>query len=66
MAGTDEYALGQILQSDDTWLRACSLYVVGARKERALLPLVESNLSTVNGLVRETASWARLAMAAGS
>ncbi len=64
-AGTYEYALGQILRSDDTWLRACSLYVVGVRRERALLPLVESNLSTFNVLVRETASWARLAIAAG-
>ncbi len=62
VAGTYEYALGQILQSHDSWLRACSLYVVGVRRERALLPLVESNLSTFNGLVRETASWARLAI----
>ena len=36
----------------------------GARRERTLLlPLVESNLQTLNTLVRETASWARLAIA---
>jgi AAA family ATP:ADP antiporter len=58
-----EHTLEEILKSDDWWLRACALYVVGARRERALLPLVESNLQTLNTLVRETASWARLAIA---
>jgi AAA family ATP:ADP antiporter len=64
--GGYEYTLEQILTSDDAWLRACALFVAGARKERSLLPLVESNLSTLNALVRETASWARLAIAASS
>jgi hypothetical protein len=58
-----ESTLEEILKSDDWWLRACALYVAGARRERALLPLVESNLQTLNTLVRETASWARLAIA---
>lgn len=62
--GGYEHALEQILVSDDAWLRACALFVAGFRKERSLLPLVESNLSTLNALVRETASWARLAIAA--
>jgi len=60
-----ESTLEAILGQEDPWLRACALYVVGARKERSLLPFVESSLSTVNPLVRETASWARLALATG-
>ncbi|HET9325388.1 MAG TPA: Npt1/Npt2 family nucleotide transporter [Candidatus Eisenbacteria bacterium] len=64
--GGYEHTLEQILTSDDAWLRACALFVAGSRKERSLLPLVESNLSTLNALVRETASWARLAIATGS
>jgi hypothetical protein len=63
-AGGFEQSLEQILQSDDAWLRACALYVAGSRRERSLLPLVESNLSTLNALVRETASWAQIAIAA--
>jgi AAA family ATP:ADP antiporter len=57
--------LEDLLRSDDPWLRACALFVAGARKERALLPAVESNLRTSNALVRETASWARLAIESG-
>jgi len=60
-----EQTLEAVLKADDAWLRACALFVVGSRKERSLLPLVESNLSTLNALVRETASWARLAIATG-
>jgi AAA family ATP:ADP antiporter len=60
-----EQTLEAVLQSEDSWLRACALYVVGSRRERTLLPLVESNLSTLDGLVRETASWARLAIVTG-
>ncbi len=62
--GLDE-TLEAILGSDDAWLRACALYVAGARKEKRLLPLVQSNLNTLNALVRETASWAAVAIAAG-
>lgn len=62
--GFDE-ALEEILESDDLWLRTCALFVVGTRKEKRLLPLVESNLTALNALVRETASWARLAIASG-
>jgi hypothetical protein len=61
--GRFEDTLAALLQSDDSWLRACALFVVGRRKEQALMPLVEINLATVNALVRETASWARLALA---
>lgn len=56
--------LEEILQHGDPWLKACALFVVGTRKERALLPLVESNLSTFDKLVRETAAWAQVAIAA--
>ena len=61
--GRYEDTLATLLQSDDSWLRACALYVVGSRKEQSLMPLVETNLATLNALVRETASWARLALA---
>jgi AAA family ATP:ADP antiporter len=64
--GGYEHTLQQLIEGDDPWLRACALFVVGARKERSLLSLVESNLSTLNALVRETASWARLALATGA
>jgi hypothetical protein len=57
--------LQELLRSDDSWLRACALYVAGERKQRDLMPLVESNLNAINALVRETASWARLAIATG-
>jgi len=55
--------LESILTSNDDWLRACALYVVGARRQTALLPLVQSNLSSLDALVRETAGWAQLAIA---
>jgi hypothetical protein len=54
-----ERTLEAILEGDDAWLKACALYVVGSRKDRAMLPLVESNLSAFDALVRETANWAR-------
>ena len=60
-----ERSLRDIAESDDAWLRACALFVVGARKEKSMLPLVEANLHTLNALVRETASWARLAIVTG-
>jgi ATP:ADP antiporter, AAA family len=64
--GGYEHTLRQLIEADDAWLRACALFVVGARKERSLQSLVESNLTTLNTLVRETASWARLALATGA
>jgi hypothetical protein len=64
--GRFEDTLATLLQSGDNWLCACALFVVGRRKERALMPLVETNLATLNTLVRETASWARLALASAA
>jgi len=60
-----EQTLEAVLQPDDARLRACPLFVARSRRERSLLPLVKSNLSTLNVLVREIASLARLAIAAG-
>lgn len=51
--------LEAIMEGDDAWLKACALYVVGSRKDHAMLPFVESNLSAFDALVRETAKWAR-------
>jgi hypothetical protein len=61
--GRFEDTLVALLQTDDAWLQACALYVVGSRKERELMPFVETNLTTLNTLVRETALWARVALA---
>ena len=58
-----EEALAAILRSDDAWLRAVALYVVGARRERAMAGLVESNLAVPDARVRDAARWARLALA---
>ena len=57
--------LEALLAADDAWLRACALYVAGTRRERSLLPLIESSLSAADVRVRETADWARLAIVAG-
>jgi len=54
-----------LLEHGDAWLRACALFVVGRRRDAAMLPLVQSNLEVVDGLVRETALWARLAILGG-
>jgi hypothetical protein len=55
--------LEAILQSNDTWLRTCALYVAGTRRQTTLLPLVRSNLSALDAMVRETAGWAQIAIA---
>src|SRR5262249_11344710 len=58
-----EDSLAAILQGDDAWLRAVALYVVGTRRERAMSPLVESNLAMIDPRVRDAARWARVALA---
>jgi hypothetical protein len=58
-----EDSLAAILQGDDAWLRAVALYVVGARRERAMAPFVDSNLATADPRVRDAARWARLVLA---
>lgn len=60
-----ESMLTDLLEQGDPWLRACALFVAGRRRDASLLPLVQSNLDGVNGLVRETAAWARLAILGG-
>jgi hypothetical protein len=56
-------SLAALLKGDDTWLRAVALYVVGARRERAMMPLVDSNLAMPDPRVRDAARWAHLALA---
>ena len=56
-------SLAAILQGDDAWLRAVALYVVGTRHERAMEPLVDSNLGMTDPRVRDAARWAHLALA---
>lgn len=55
--------LKAILGGEDQWLRTCALFVIGARRERALGPSVMEALSAFDVRVRETANWAMLAIA---
>jgi AAA family ATP:ADP antiporter len=55
-------SLEAILAGEDQWLRTCALFVVGARKERALAAQVKAAASALDLRVRETALWASLAM----
>jgi HEAT repeat protein len=58
-----DQTLEELLKGSDPWLRSCALYVAGTRREPAFLPLVESSLASLDPHVRETAAWARLALA---
>jgi AAA family ATP:ADP antiporter len=58
-------SLDAILRGDDSWLRACALFVVGARRDSTLSEGVVQNLADRNPQVRETALWAQAALAAG-
>jgi hypothetical protein len=58
-------ALGILLAGDDPWLTVCALYVVGRRRERALEEQIARNLKAEDPRVRETAGWARMALATG-
>jgi hypothetical protein len=58
-------SLEAILKGDDPWLRTCALFVVGARQERSLAGAVDENLLAPNPHIRETARWARAALATG-
>jgi hypothetical protein len=61
--GSYEDSLREMLEGSDSWLRACALYVVGARRDRQFLPFVEGHVGSRDPHVRETARWARIAMA---
>jgi ATP:ADP antiporter, AAA family len=67
LAPLDRHAsLARLLEGDDAWLRAAALYVIGRRRERALIARVESNLESTDPCVRETAGWARTMLAGGA
>jgi hypothetical protein len=59
------HTLNAILEGEDQWLRTCALFVVGARKERALADHVQAATASLDHRVRETANWARFALEAG-
>ena len=61
---TSQESLVALVESDDLWLRSCTLYVVGVRRQRDLLPQVEGNLVSADTRVSETAAWVKLALAA--
>ena len=60
-----EDTLKSILAGDDQWLRTCALFVVGARRDQALMASVEEARSSFDSRVRETANWATVAIAGG-
>jgi AAA family ATP:ADP antiporter len=60
-----ENMLRQLMEGDDPWLRICALYVVGQRRDRSLADRIEANLEAQDPRVRETAEWARMALATG-
>jgi hypothetical protein len=55
-------SLASLVESDDLWLRSCALYVVGVRRQGSLRSRVEANVDSADARVRETATWARLAL----
>jgi ATP:ADP antiporter, AAA family len=57
-------SLAALLHSEDAWLRTLAIYVVGARRLRALRAPVEAGLEDPDRRVRETATWAWRALAA--
>jgi AAA family ATP:ADP antiporter len=57
-------SLASLVESDDLWLRSCALYVVGVRRQGSLRSRVEANVDSADARVRETATWAKLALAA--
>jgi hypothetical protein len=50
--------LRTLLAGRDTWLRACTLYVIGSKGLVELADLVAQNRGARNATVRETADWA--------
>jgi AAA family ATP:ADP antiporter len=60
-----ETTLRALAQGEDQWLRACALHVAGARRQVTLAGEVQVALDDADPRVRETAVWARAALAAG-
>jgi len=56
-------SLGALIESSDSWLRTCALYVAGAQRHHALRDRVEIQLAAREPFVREAALWARSALA---
>lgn len=50
--------LRTLLAGRDTWLRACTLYLIGSKRLDELTDLVAQNLEARDATVRETAVWA--------
>jgi ATP:ADP antiporter, AAA family len=58
-------SLAALIEGEDAWLRTCALFAAGSQREHELLPQVERHVEDREPFVRETALWARLALAAG-
>ncbi|MPZ20483.1 MAG: hypothetical protein GEV06_21605 [Luteitalea sp.] len=50
--------LRTLLASRDSWLRACTLYLIGSKRLDELADLVAKHLDARDATVRETAAWA--------
>jgi hypothetical protein len=59
-------SLAALIEGDDPWLRTCALFVAGAQRDRSLVAEVDRHVVAREPYVRETALWARAALAAGS
>ncbi len=59
-------SLAALIEGDDPWLRTCALYVAGSQRDRELAAQVDRNLGAREPYVRETALWARAALAGGA
>jgi AAA family ATP:ADP antiporter len=52
-----ESSLEALVHSNDSWLQACALYTIGARRLGAFATLAREALQSAAPLVRETAGW---------
>jgi hypothetical protein len=62
-AGAVAAVLAELLARDDAWLLTCALFATGSLSLTELTPQVERALEFPDEIVRETARWARRALA---
>ena len=60
---TTEQAINTLLASEDSWLRSCAAFAVGALRLEALAPELERLSDAGDPLLRETARTARRRLA---
>jgi hypothetical protein len=58
-------SLQALIEGEDAWLRTCALFAAGSQREHGLKAHIERHVEAREPFVRETALWARAALAAG-